>query len=99
MLYRVPGDTTPGAGLLCLLGAVLGTQLYRPVTSPRYLLGHGFALGYLAANVAVVSTLWWVLKRENSRRDVILLSQYGDRKDEGSAPLTGDDDPRWRFHL
>ena len=29
------------------LGAVLGTQLYRPSTSPRYFLGHGFALGYL----------------------------------------------------
>jgi hypothetical protein len=29
------------------LGAVLGTQLYRPNTSPRYFLGHGFALGYL----------------------------------------------------
>jgi MFS family permease len=29
------------------LGAVLGTQLYRPATSPRYALGHGFALGYL----------------------------------------------------
>src|SRR5271170_1302488 len=29
------------------LGAVLGTQLYRPTTSPRWHLGHGFALGYL----------------------------------------------------
>lgn len=29
------------------LGAVLGTQLYRPATSPRFFLGHGFALGYL----------------------------------------------------
>ncbi|KAI1783667.1 MFS general substrate transporter [Ganoderma leucocontextum] len=51
------------------LGAVLGTQLYRPATSPRYVLGHGFALAYLVGNVLVVTTLWWVLSRENRRRD------------------------------
>lgn len=28
------------------LGAVLGTQLYRPSTSPRWFLGHGFAIAY-----------------------------------------------------
>ncbi|KAL8712716.1 MAG: hypothetical protein Q9225_006893, partial [Loekoesia sp. 1 TL-2023] len=39
------------------LGAVLGTQLYRTETQPRFFLGHGFAMGYLVANVAVVGSL------------------------------------------
>src|SRR5271155_5309241 len=39
------------------LGAVIGTQLYRPNTSPRWHLRHGFALGYLVANLTVVSII------------------------------------------
>ena len=77
------------------LGAVLGTQLYRSTDGPRYFLGHGFALGYLCANVLVVGTLWTVLKRENARRD------RGERNERlvgvGEEEWLGDDDPRWRF--
>ena len=77
------------------LGAVLGTQLYRTETQPRFFLGHSFALGYLIANVVVVGCLWWVLSRENRRRDQeatgVNLSDYEDNDWEG------DDDKRWRF--
>lgn len=59
------------------LGAVLGTQLYRTETAPRYFLGHGFALGYLVANIVVVSTLWWVLKNENERKDALIRNGIG----------------------
>ncbi|KAF9262312.1 MFS general substrate transporter [Marasmius fiardii PR-910] len=76
------------------LGAVMGTQLYRPVTSPRYLLGHGFALGYLSANIVVVLILWYILERENRRKKAVL--EGGDLR---SGELDGDEDPRWRFHL
>lgn len=75
------------------LGAVLGTQLYRTETAPTYYLGHGFALGYLVANLVVVGTLWLVLKRENIRKEAI------DHGVDRSSPFSGDDDPRWRFHL
>nr|VWP00086.1 Uncharacterized protein [Ganoderma boninense] len=51
------------------LGAVIGTQLYRPATSPRYVLGHSFALAYLVGNILVAVALWWLLSRENRRRD------------------------------
>ncbi|THV07805.1 MFS general substrate transporter [Dendrothele bispora CBS 962.96] len=85
------------------LGAVIGTQVYRPDTSPRYLVGHGLAMGYLAANVVVVSILWVVLKRENTRRDGVaeVTSGIEDSKGKGGKvdPLQGDGDPRWRFHL
>jgi MFS family permease len=72
------------------LGAVLGTQLYRPATSPRYYLGHGFALGYLVMNLVVVGTLWWSLERENNAK------RRGEKgNDEGD--IVGDEDSRWIF--
>lgn len=75
------------------LGAVLGTQLYRTETAPRYFLGHSFALGYLVANILVTTTLWWVLKRDNERKEA---TGHNIDVDE---PWRGDEDPRWRFHL
>ena len=79
------------------LGAVLGTQLYRTETSPRYFLGHSFALGYLVANVVVASMTWWVLSRENKRRE---RSGVPEAKNIGEvADWKGDADVRWRFYL
>jgi cyanate permease len=80
------------------LGAVLGTQLYRPITAPRYVLGHAFALGYLAANIAVSATIWWYLKRENKRRDAAGASK-GFETVGATEDWQGDKDPRWRFQI
>jgi hypothetical protein len=78
------------------LGAVLGTQLYRPNTAPRYLLGHGFALGYLVANLVVTSLIWWVLSRENRQRDDAgVKGGFEEVSDE--EDWRGDEDFRWRF--
>ena len=78
-----------------ILGAVLGTQLYRSNDGPRFYVGHGFALGYLVANVGVAGVSWVVLKRENERRD------RGERDGRlmgiGADEWLGDEDPRWRF--
>ena len=78
-----------------ILGAVLGTQLYRSTDGPRYFLGHGFALGYLCANILIVATQWAILRAENRRRD------NGERDARlvgiGDDEWLGDDDPRWRF--
>ncbi|KAL2107986.1 hypothetical protein VUR80DRAFT_4427 [Thermomyces stellatus] len=76
------------------LGAVLGTQLYRANDGPRYIVGHSFALAYLALTIAVAGTLWFVLKRENERREGIAeeVKNVGDLED-----WVGDTDPRWRF--
>lgn len=83
------------------LGAVLGTQLYRTESSPRYFVGHGFALGYLVANIIVVFILWQVLNRENAKKAEIrereglqaLIGDIGDTEGE----FKGDKDPRWIF--
>jgi hypothetical protein len=42
-----------------------------------------------------VSTLWYVLKKENERRD---RGERDDRlKEVNEGAYLGDDDPRWRF--
>ncbi|KAH8589733.1 MFS nicotinic acid transporter-like protein [Bisporella sp. PMI_857] len=75
------------------LGAVLGTQLYRPNTSPRWFLGHGFALGYLVANIGVASVLWILLNKENrvkeQRRANVELG--------GEGTVKSDEDVRFIF--
>ena len=83
------------------LGAVLGTQLYRTESSPRYFLGHGFALGYLVANIGVVGILWMVLRRENAvkaeeREKKGVNAVMGDIGD-AEGDFLGDKDPRWIF--
>jgi len=77
------------------LGAIMGTQLYRPIWGPRFFVGHGVAVSYLVGNIVVVSTLWYVLKKENERRD---RGERDDRlKEVDAGVFLGDDDPRWRF--
>jgi hypothetical protein len=75
------------------LGAVLGTQLYRPNTSPRWHLGHGFALGYLCCNILVVNVLWACLRKENAKKRE--REANGEVGDEG--PVKSDEDVRWTF--
>lgn len=75
-------------------GAILGTQLYRANDGPRFIVGHSFALAYLAANILVCATLRFILKRENTRREQIAkeVKEIGELTD-----WPGDSDPRWRF--
>ena len=53
------------------LGAVLGTQLYRSNTSPRFILGHSFALGYLFLNIVIVTILGLRIRKQNKQREAI----------------------------
>lgn len=81
------------------LGAVLGTQLYRTESSPRYFLGHGFALGYLVANIIVVGVTWLVLRWENAKKESIrsqgVDAGVGNNGDQEG--FRGDGDPKWIF--
>ena len=52
-------------------------------------------MGYIVGNIVFTSILWYVLKRENERRD---RGERDDRlKDADEGVFLGDDDPRWRF--
>lgn len=76
------------------LGAVMGTQLYRANDGPRYIVGHSVALAYLLANIAVSGTLYYILKKENKKRDDI----KPETQDIGyQENWTGDEDAGWRF--
>lgn len=78
------------------LGAVIGTQLYRTESAPRFFVGHGVACGYLVGNLLVVSTTWAVLSRENRKRDRLAgQTEQGQTQSEGE--WKGDEDPSWRF--
>ncbi|KAL1588749.1 hypothetical protein WHR41_02378 [Cladosporium halotolerans] len=77
------------------LGAVIGTQLYRPGDAPRYAVGHAVALGYLVGGLGVVGAIWGVHARINRRRD-----EREEREGRGYEGVwLGDEDPRWRFGL
>lgn len=83
------------------LGAVIGTQLYRSESSPRFFVGHGCALGYLVANIVVVGILWQVLRRKNAEKERAREAQglrplMGDVGD-AEGDFLGDKDPRWVF--
>ncbi|RPA93738.1 MFS general substrate transporter [Choiromyces venosus 120613-1] len=47
------------------LGGIAGAYIYREQNAPRYLLGHGLALGFLAMAFVTTALQWWLLKREN----------------------------------
>lgn len=78
------------------LGAVIGTQLYRSEDSPRYIVGYSVALGYIATNAIIAAVTWWVLKRENARRDATGVEA---KVDSYGADWKGDGDVRWRYAL
>lgn len=82
------------------LGAILGTQLYRPKTAPRYILGHSFALGYMCLNLVVVGTLWLVLSRENKKKQEFLANhpETNGFHDSEQDLKQGDRHPRWIFN-
>lgn len=81
------------------LGAVIGTQLYRPKTSPRYVLGHSFALGYLCMNLVVVSALLRILNKENREKEAHLVAhpETAGFHDTAEDLKLGDRHPRWEF--
>lgn len=79
------------------LGAVLGTQLYRPSTSPRWYLGHGFALGYLVANLANTGLLWVLLERENRAKVERKERGEGSGNESDGGSVKSDEDVRFIF--
>lgn len=51
-------------------GGIVASQAYRDTDAPRFIPGHGTALGFLAMHFATSAILWWMLARENKRRDM-----------------------------
>ena len=52
-------------------------------------------MGYLVGSIVVVSLLWYVLNKENERRE--RGERDGRLKDADEGIFLGDDHPHWRF--
>jgi len=77
------------------LGVIIGIQLYQPRWGPKFIIAKYLAIAYLVTHIVLVSTLWYILSRENARRD---RGERDDRlKDVDAGVFLGDNDPRWRF--
>lgn len=76
-------------------------SIYRSESTPRFFVGHGVALGYLVANIVVISIMWRVLHRENVEKERVREAQglsplMGDVGD-AEGDFLGDKDLRWVF--
>lgn len=60
-------------------GGIWSALVYRTKDKPRYILGHGATLGFSAMCLIASVTVWFLMRRENARRDAL----YGPRP----APL------------
>ncbi|KAL5116387.1 hypothetical protein ACEQ8H_005735 [Pleosporales sp. CAS-2024a] len=83
------------------LGAVLGTQLYRPHTAPRYVVGHSFALAYLCVNIVVVTSLLFIPNKENKLKERHLVEhpETAGFHDTEADLRQGDRHARWIFQV
>ena len=69
-----PSKRAASIGLLMLFGSVggggIGSNIYLESQAPVYPLGFGFSVGATVLGAMIPATLhWWLLKRENRRRD------------------------------
>ncbi|KAF2770499.1 MFS general substrate transporter [Teratosphaeria nubilosa] len=76
------------------LGAVIGTQLYRAGDGPKYTVGHSVACAYMCTSILVSATLFFVLSRENRKRDA---SGRASERVVYDETWKGDSDVRWRY--
>jgi hypothetical protein len=69
-------------------GGIVASQVYRSEHAPRYLPGHGTAVGFCLANFSMAALLWWYLARENKRRDLAYgrAVEHGDDSDDIESP-------------
>ncbi|SJX60036.1 related to TNA1-High affinity nicotinic acid plasma membrane permease [Sporisorium reilianum f. sp. reilianum] len=88
------------------MGSIVGVQLYRRplggLENPKFHISHGLSIVWLGFGIAAASALWFLLSRENRRRDALQASgQYekqSEQSDEAQRRL-GDRRLDWRYHV
>lgn len=75
------------------IAPIYGVQIYRSNTAPRYIPGHATALGFVAAEIVITGILWWVLTKENRRRDELQKQGVVSEHDE----WMGDEELSYRY--
>ncbi|EST09653.1 Major facilitator superfamily [Kalmanozyma brasiliensis GHG001] len=87
------------------MGSIVGVQLYRrplgSLANPRFHISHGLAIVWLGFGIAAASTLWFLLSRENRRRDELQAKGQHEKEsiDEEEQKRLGDRRLDWRYHV
>jgi hypothetical protein len=86
-------------GVFCSqLGGVLGSNIYIASQKPRYPVGFGVSLGLLfAGNIFVPVVYWWVVGRENARRDAMSEEEIREKYTPEQLTEMGDLSPYYRY--
>ncbi|GAC93982.1 hypothetical protein PHSY_001551 [Pseudozyma hubeiensis SY62] len=88
------------------MGSIVGVQLYRrplgALKNPNYHISHGLSIVWLGFGIGAASALWFLLSRENRRRDAVQASQGHEKVQEESQDelkRLGDRRLDWRYHV
>ena len=77
------------------LAGAMASNFYRTTDSPKYLLGHGLELAFVAVGLCAVGGLRWFYKRLNRKRDQLPVDEYG----AAENTEMGDRAPTYRYVL
>lgn len=88
------------------MGSIVGVQLYRRplggLRNPHYHISHGLSIVWLGFGIGAASALWFLLSRENQRRDALQVSRENDKSQEETdeeRKRLGDRRLDWRYHV
>jgi MFS family permease len=99
-----PSKRASAIGLLMLFGSVgggsIGSNIYIASEAPVYPLGFGFSVGATVLGAMIPATIhWWLMRRENKRRDTISLAQVQAEYTPAQLGEMGENSPLFRFSL
>lgn len=99
-----PSKRAAAIGLLMMFGSVgggsIGSNIYLGSQAPTYPLGFGFSVGATVIGAMIPATIhWWLLKRENRKRDAIPVDQIHEQHTPAELGELGEDSPLFRFTL
>ncbi|KAI4221043.1 MAG: hypothetical protein L6R36_007171 [Xanthoria steineri] len=77
------------------LAGAMASNFYRQSDSPKYLLGHGLELGFVAVGLCAVVGLRWNYSRINGKREQMPPGEYSDAENSDK----GDRAPTYRYVL
>jgi MFS family permease len=99
-----PSKRAAAIGFFMLVGSVgggsIGSNIYIASEAPVYPLGFGFSVGCTVLGAMIPATVhWWLLKRENKRRERLDMEEAKTRFSAQELSDMGENSPLFRFTL
>ncbi|CAO2655930.1 Nn.00g047330.m01.CDS01 [Neocucurbitaria sp. VM-36] len=99
-----PSKRASAIGLLMLFGSVgggsIGSNIYLAEQAPVYPLGFGFSVGATVLGAMIPGSIhWFLMRRENSRRDKLDMAQVQVQYTPAELGEMGEDSPLFRYTL